>query len=128
MTMWRPPNDSSAALFLAPPLLPFGLHLAQIVVEAIEALLPKAAIVREPVVDVLQPVRLDPARAPLRFAAARDQAGALQHLEVLGDGGQADVEGLGELGDRGLAEREAGQDRPAGRIGERREGRAERVR
>jgi hypothetical protein len=41
---------------------------------------------------------------------------------MLGDGGAAHLEGLGELGDRRLAARESSQDCPAGRIGEGREG------
>src|SRR5580692_8324500 len=52
-----------------------GLKLPQIVVEAIEALLEKAAVVAKPVVDVLERLRLDPAGPPLRRAAARDETG-----------------------------------------------------
>src|ERR1700686_1402928 len=67
----------------------FGLRRFQIGVEAIKALLEEPAIVFEPVVDVFECLRLDAAGAELRFAAARDQAGALQHLEMLGDRRQA---------------------------------------
>src|SRR6185295_7880532 len=98
-------------------LLLLRLQLAQIIFEAIEALFPKAAVAFEPVVDALERLGLDAAGAPLRLAAARDQPGALQHLEVLGDRRKAHVEGFGQLGDRRLAQRQPSQDRPAGRIG-----------
>src|SRR6266487_4233544 len=65
------------------------LQLAQIDIEAVEALFPKAAIILQPVVDRLERIHLDAARAPLRFAATRDQTGALQDLQVLRDGRQA---------------------------------------
>src|SRR5271163_2433847 len=63
----------------------FGLQRFQIVVEAIEALVEKAPVVVEPIVDVLERPRLDPARPPLRATAARNQSGALQNLQVLGN-------------------------------------------
>src|SRR5207245_8454315 len=99
-----------------------GLQLAQIALEAVEALVPEAAIMLDPVGDLLQRARLQPAGPPLRLAAARDQAGALQHLEMLRDAGKAHVEGLGELGHRGLAQSEPCQDGAPRRIGEGREG------
>src|SRR5260370_6096009 len=106
---------------LAPmlPLLVFlGLQRAQVGVQAIEALLPEAAIMLDPAGDVLEWTGLEPARPPLRFASARDEAGALQHLEVLGDGGHAHLEGLGQLRDRSLTRGEPSQDRPPGGIGQ----------
>ena len=54
--------------------------------------------------------------APADLAA--DQAGALQHLDVLGGGRQRDGEGLGELADRALAVGELRQHPPAGRVAE----------
>jgi len=59
------------------------------------------------------------------LARAHEQAGALEHADVLGDGGQRDGEGRGQLGDRRLAFREAGQHRPARGIRERPERRVE---
>ena len=61
------------------------------------------------------------------FARPRDEAGLFEHLQMAGDGGQADLERLGEITDGGLAQGEARQDRAPGRIGERRERRAERI-
>src|SRR6202451_1824793 len=62
----------------------FGLQHFQIGVEAIKTLLEEPAIVFEPIVDILQRLRLDTAGAELRFARARDQAGALQYPGMLG--------------------------------------------
>jgi hypothetical protein len=53
-------------------------------------------------------------------------ASSLQ-LQVLGHGRQAHLEGLGELGHRGLALDQPRQDGPAGRVGEGGEGVAEAV-
>ena len=111
-----------AAMFLALGFRRLGLQHFQIGVEAIETFLEEPAIVFEPVVDVLERLRLDAAGAELRFAAARDQAGALQHLEMLGDRRQAHGERFCQFHDGGFAERQAGQDGAAGRIGERGEG------
>ena len=61
---------------------------------------------------------IEPGRSPLRLATARDQTGLLEKLEVLGDRGKRHVERLGQLRDRRLAGPQAGEDRPAGRIGE----------
>src|SRR3954468_12041613 len=100
-------------------------QVAQIVVQAVEALVPEAAVVLHPVSDLPERTRLERAGAPLRITAARDQSRALEHLEVLGDGGHAHLEGLGQLGDRGLAGCKASQDRAPGGIGEGCEGGAE---
>src|SRR5213594_3367167 len=113
--------DSVAALVLA------AMFLLQKVVQAIEALLPEASVVFEPVRSVLERTRPEPAGSPLGLAAARDQAGALQHLEVLGDGGKAHLEGLGQLRDPGLARAEASKDRAPGGIGQGREGDVEAI-
>src|SRR3984957_20195762 len=78
-----------AAMFLALRFRRLGLQDFQIGIEAIQTLLEETPIVFEPIVDALQLLRLDAAGAELRFAAARDQAGALQHLEMLGDGRKA---------------------------------------
>src|SRR6202790_1004115 len=95
--------DSVAALLLASIFLLLLLQLAQVIVQAIEALLPETAIVLQPISGVLERTRLEPAGPPLRLATARDQTRALQHFEMLGDGGKAHLEGLGQIGDRDFA-------------------------
>src|SRR5262245_27295616 len=96
-----------AALCFTVTLLLLLLQFNQIFVEACEAFVPEAAIVFEPVGDILERRRLDAAGPPLCLATLRDQASALQHLEVLGHGGRADRKRLGELFDGGLALGEA---------------------
>src|SRR5437868_9763578 len=96
---------AALAALLAPMLFLLGLQLAQIIVEAIEALLPESAIAVDPIRDFFEADRLEPARPPLRVAAARDQAGALQHLQVLGHGGGGHGKGLRQPRAAGPAQR-----------------------
>src|SRR6266853_2253258 len=107
--------------------LVLALQFLKVGTELVEALLPVAPVVLYPVGDVLERIRLEPARPPLRLAAALDQAGALEDLEVLGDGRKADVEGLGQFQDRGFTRGEAREDRAPRGIGEGGEGGAEAV-
>ena len=94
------------------------LKLAEVVVEAVEALLPELAVILEPLVDAAQRLRLDLARPPLRLPAAGDEARVLQHLQVLRDGGEADRERGREFGHGRLTCHEAGEDRAAGGVGQ----------
>src|SRR5712692_820469 len=109
-------------------LLLLVFQLAQIVIQPIKALRPEPSVVFRPLGDVLKRVRLEATRPPLRLAAARNEAGAFEHLEMLGDGGHAHLEWLGQLGDRGLAGSETSQDRAPSGIGEGCEGAAEAIR
>ncbi len=70
---------------------------------------------------------MEAARTPLCIASAHHKSGALQDLEVLGDGGEADAERAGQIGDRGFAAREPGEDGAPRGIGEGGEGGAEMV-
>src|SRR5262245_62540926 len=97
-----PPWVAALGFALAAILLLLRLQFAQVIVQAIETLLPETAIAFQPVVHLLQRTRFDAAGPPLRLAPAQDQAGALQHLEMLGDGGKAHVEGFGEPSHRGF--------------------------
>lgn len=56
----------------------------------------------------------------------RHQSRLLQHAEVLGDGGQRDVEGRGQIAHARPAAREAGEDGAAGPARERGEDGVER--
>src|SRR5690242_2997440 len=78
-------------LFLGVKLSLLGLQLGKVILQSVWPLLPQPAIALEPVVDIAQRVGLDAAGPPLRLAAAGDQAGALEHLEVLGDRGEAHI-------------------------------------
>src|SRR3990172_4961650 len=97
---------------LAAMLLLLHFQLSDIVVQTLEALFPEAAIALDPIRHLFERTRIEPAGPPLRVAAPRDEARVLEDLEVLRDGGHADVEGLGQLRDRGHAPREASQNRP----------------
>src|SRR5437879_10344330 len=68
--------------------LVLALQFLQVDIELVEALLPVAPVVLDPCGDVLERSRLEPAGPPLRLASAFDQAGALEHLEMPGDGGK----------------------------------------
>src|SRR5712691_8327337 len=72
-------------------------HFGQIGLHPIHAVFPETAIVLDPIGDVFERLGVEAAWPPLRLPPARDEAGALENFEVLGDGGQADVEGLGQL-------------------------------
>src|SRR5712691_2767884 len=107
--------------------LVLALQFLEVGTQLVEALLPVAPVVLDPVGDVLERIRLEPAGPPLRLAAALDQACALEDLEVLGDGGKAHVEGLRQFQDRGFARGEAREDRAPCGIGEGGKGGAEAI-
>src|SRR5579885_228333 len=109
-------------------LLSLCLDLAQVLVETIEAFLPETPILLDPISRVLERRRFQPARSPLGLPPPADQPRSLEHLEMFRDGGKAHVERLRQFGDRKLAHREAGEDRPSGGIGQRRESGAESIR
>src|SRR5437773_10439327 len=93
-------------------------QILQNIVEALEALVPEPSVLPHPLGRLLQAPGLEAARPPLRVAALRDQAGALQHFQVFADAGKAEVKRFGQLRDRGLPLGETSQDRPPGGIGE----------
>src|SRR5213596_235865 len=95
-----------------------GFELLEQGIEALVVALPQPAVTFQPLGSLPQPLGLEAARPPLCVAAARNQAGALQHLQVLGDRRLAHRERLGQLRHRRLTRRQAGEDRPPGGIGE----------
>src|SRR5882724_1106952 len=116
-TMVASPGATMPLLFSA-TFFPFQLESLQIIIEAVEALVPEPAIVLKPGVDADECFRFDSARPPLRFAAAADEPGMLEHLEVLGHGRKAHIERLRQFADRRFAERQSRQDRAPSRVGE----------
>src|SRR5437762_8956331 len=95
-----------------------SLQLLEQKVEPAEVALPDLAIVIEPAACVGERLWLEAARPALRIAAARDETGVLEYLEVLGDRGLAHREGLGQLHDACLARREPGENRAPRRVRE----------
>src|SRR5207248_5506102 len=94
-------------------------QLIEQVVQALEVGLPEFAVAFEPFVGLRERLGFDAAGPPLGVAAARNQARAFQHLEVLGDGGLAHGERLRQFHDRDFAGGKTGENRPPGGIGER---------
>src|SRR5512134_584570 len=74
-----------------------GFEVFEQGVEALEAAFPVIAVALEPAAGLAHRNRFEPARPPLRVAPARDQAGALEHLEVLRDRGLTHRERFREL-------------------------------
>src|SRR5664279_5280913 len=95
----------ASSFFRAQWLLLLCLELLEQIVEAEEALLPEFAIALEPLRRLGQRLRLETARAALGTGGVRDEASALEHLEMFGDGGLAHGERHCELGHRRIAGR-----------------------
>src|SRR4029453_11621068 len=87
------------------------LVAAQAPVQPVEAGLPKAAVVVQPVGRFLERGAAQARGAQLRGAAALDEAGVLEHAQVLGHRLHADRERSRELVDGRLAVGEAGGER-----------------
>ena len=85
--------------------------------KAVEAVGPFGVRPAEPVVHGEQALELKSRGAALAVAAPGDEAGPLEHFEVLGDGGLGQSGGLREFDYTSLAGREALEDRPAGGVG-----------
>src|SRR5258708_3728423 len=94
------------------------LYGRQVFVESLETLVPKLPVLAHPISRLLQAAAVQPARPPLCLPALPDQPRPLQHFQVFGDAGKAQVERFGQLRDRRLALRKTRQDRSPGGIGE----------
>lgn len=80
-----------------------------------------------PIGYILERRCLDAAPPPLGFFALRYETGSFQHPKMLGDGRSAHLKRLGKFAHGTFAGNEAGEDGPAGWVGERSEGGAELV-
>jgi hypothetical protein len=89
--------------------------------ETVERAFPEPARIGEPARSVDQRCAYEGDVVFPALAFARDQAGALEHAHVLGDGGQRHTERRGDLAHARRATREAGQDRPSRGVGKRAE-------
>src|SRR5580704_9097008 len=95
-----------------------GLHLLKQGVEALEVRGPNAAVSLKPFGGLRKRLGLQPARAALRVAAVRDEAGALEHFEVLRDGGLGHRERLSQFQDRSFARSKTRENGAASGVGE----------
>ena len=86
--------------------------------ETVEAIGPFGVGAPEPVVDWGQALHLEPCRAALAVTAPGNEAGLLQYLQVLGNGGLGQCRSLGELDYARFTDRQALQDRSTGGVGE----------
>src|SRR3954452_5341527 len=120
-------RSSASMLVLVSIFLLLSLQLAQVILQAIEALFPEAAVVFEPVGGIFQRTGFEPAGPPLRLAPPLNKTRVLEHLEMLGDRRKAHGERFGQLDDGSLARNEASQDRAPRRISEGREGGVEAI-
>src|SRR5580704_9971273 len=104
-----------------------ALQVGEQRVELVEALAPEAPVGGDPVERAVERLGLEVARPELGVASPRDQAAALEDLEVLGDPRQRHGEGGGQVADRRVAPRQAAEDGAPGRVRQGGEGRIEPV-
>ena len=90
--------------------------------QSVEGLFPERAVLRDPVGGRAEWSGIEATVVNAPFTAPLQEPGLFEDLQVFRDRGQRDVEGFRELGDASFSEREAGEDRAARRIRERREG------
>jgi len=119
------PGSATISSFFSITGLLLGLQLFEVVVETVEARLPKLAIGAEPLGNLLQPLGFEATRPTLGVLAARDEPSALQHFQVLRYRWKAHIEGLGQLHDGGFARGEASEDGSPGWVRESRKRGAE---
>ena len=102
-------------------------ELLEVIIKTIEGFFPEFSVMLHPMGHLFEGLCLEAAGAPLGVFVAGDQAGAVEDLEVPGDGGERDVEGPGEVGNGGFTVGEPRENGAAGGVGEGGEGEAERV-
>src|SRR5258707_731863 len=103
------------------------LQFLEVAVELVEALLPVAPVVLDPVGDVLERIGLEPAGPPLRLAAALDEARAFQHFQAVRDCRPAYLVRLCQIEVPGFAGGETREDLASRGIGEGGKGGAEAI-
>jgi len=96
----------------------FLLVLGQILVEAVEALFPERAVLRDPVGGRRQRLRIEATVVDATLAALLDEPGVLEDFQVLRYGGQRHVERRREIRDARFPERESREDGAARRVRE----------
>ena len=89
------------------------LQLAEQFIEGAVTALPELPVFLDPGGRFAEAHAFDLARAALRVLRRRDEAGVLQHLQVLGDRRLAHGEGFRQFRNRGLSLGEPGKDRTA---------------
>ena len=90
----------------------------EVLLEAVERVLPEAFVEGEPVLCCLEAVGVEADDTGGAATIAADERGTLEDVEVLGDGGEGDGVGLGDLADGLLAAGDVAEDGAAGLVGE----------
>src|SRR5258708_2519258 len=103
------------------------LNFAQVRVQAIEALFPEFPVALDPAGNILERRRFEPAGTPLRLAAASDEAGGFQHLEMLRYRRKAHLERLRQVVHGFFPRSEPGENCAPGMIGKGGESAAEAI-
>lgn len=93
----------------------FPREFGQIALEAIQALLPVAAVLLDPLGQFAESPRLEPKGSPLRITPAAYELSAFEHIQVPRDCRQADVEGSCEFRDE-RSPRALGKHSPTGGV------------
>src|SRR5277367_5635216 len=93
-----------ALVFSCPSVAPLcwarfrGFHFLEILFEAIEAFVPKATVIGDPLVSLPQASRFQTAGTRLGITPACNQTGFLENLQMLRDGRHAHLERLRDFG------------------------------
>jgi hypothetical protein len=87
--------------------------------KGVELPLPEASVAGDPQGSVLHGSGNEAAPAEPAVFRSGEQSRVLEHSQVFRNCGERHVEWLGQLGDRRLSPRQAGEDRPAGGIRQR---------
>jgi hypothetical protein len=95
------------------------LRLGEVSLERVELLLPKLSAVLDPFDGIVHRPRPQPAAVNAPFLLAVKQARALEHAQVPRDRRRGHLKRSGQIADRSLTVREALEDAPANRIGQR---------
>jgi hypothetical protein len=90
--------------------------------QGVELVFPEHAVLLDPAGGILHGLGSEAAAVNATVDFAMEKSGRLQNAEVLRHGGEGDVKRLGQFGDGGFAEGQAGENRAAGGIRERAEG------
>ena len=90
----------------------------EVPLEAVEAGAPEAFVEGEPVLCCLKALGVEPDDSGGAAAFAFDERGALEDVEVLGDGGERHAVGLGDFAYSLLAAGDVAEDGAAGLVGE----------
>ena len=102
-------------------------HGPEDLVQAAVTYLGVSRVALDPLGHQVEDLRFEVHRSALGFPGAAHQTGVLEHLEVLGDGLDGHLIGLGELIDGGVRDGEPGHHVAPGGIGQGREHSGKRV-